>query len=105
MMKNTDFKQFAFHSLLNNVIRQLNFQKPTEIQQKIMPSILKGESVIGQSQTGSGKTHAYLLPLFQKMKTERQEVQFVITAPTRDRKSTRLNSSHVSISYAVFCLK
>ncbi|WP_029266748.1 DEAD/DEAH box helicase [Virgibacillus alimentarius] len=83
-MKNTDFKQFAFHSLLNNVIRQLNFQKPTEIQQKIMPSILKGESVIGQSQTGSGKTHAYLLPLFQKMKTERQEVQFVITAPTRE---------------------
>ncbi|GAA3321812.1 hypothetical protein GCM10020331_039190 [Ectobacillus funiculus] len=44
----------------------------------------KGHSVIGQSQTGSGKTHAYLLPILQAVQPQQEEVQAVITAPTRE---------------------
>ncbi|NRG46780.1 DEAD/DEAH box helicase, partial [Bacillus sp. CRN 9] len=49
-----------------------------------MPAVLKGESAIGQSQTGTGKTHSYVLPMLQKVNVSKQEVQAIITAPTRE---------------------
>ena len=50
----------------------------------MIPLIAKGKNIIGQSQTGSGKTHTFLLPLFQKINAEKAEVQVVITAPSRE---------------------
>src|SRR5690625_2957808 len=84
MINNNDFRQFSFQPVLYDVIHQLKFQKPTEIQQQVIPAAIKGQSIIGQSHTGSGKTHAYLLPLFHQINTEKSGVQFVITAPTRE---------------------
>src|SRR5699024_4005398 len=49
-----------------------------------IPHILKGNSIIGQSQTGSGKTHAFLLPLLNGIDKNINNVQVVITAPTRE---------------------
>ncbi|WP_337018454.1 DEAD/DEAH box helicase [Oceanobacillus massiliensis] len=83
-MNNNEFNHFALHPIINDVTERLGFKKPTEIQGKVIPAILKGQSVIGQSRTGSGKTHAYLLPLFNQIDSNKQEVQFVITAPTRE---------------------
>ncbi|WP_188453639.1 DEAD/DEAH box helicase [Virgibacillus oceani] len=83
-MNNNYFNQFAFHPVLTEVINRLHFYNPTKIQEEIIPEILNGQSVIGQSQTGSGKTHAYLLPLFNQINANKREVQFVITAPTRE---------------------
>ncbi|GIO27564.1 DEAD/DEAH box helicase [Ornithinibacillus bavariensis] len=81
---NNSFGNMMLHPLMLDVIKKLEFQKPTEIQQKVIPSVLKGKSVIGQSQTGSGKTHAFLLPLFNQLDENLHEVQYVITAPTRE---------------------
>lgn len=83
-MENNTFRSFDMDSNLLEVVEKLKFKKPTEIQEKVIPAILDGKSVIGQSQTGSGKTHAYLLPLFNQIETEQREVQFVITSPTRE---------------------
>ncbi|WP_099158526.1 DEAD/DEAH box helicase [Virgibacillus ndiopensis] len=83
-MENNNFSQFSFHPILKDVIERLQFYNPTAIQQEIIPAILNGQSVIGQSHTGSGKTHAYLLPLFNQIDASKREVQFVITAPTRE---------------------
>lgn len=83
-MKENQFKQFAFSPSIEHAIEQLGFLNPTPIQTKAIPHILKGESVIGRSQTGSGKTHAYLLPLFQQLNRNLNEVQIVITLPTRE---------------------
>jgi ATP-dependent RNA helicase CshB len=83
-MKETQFEHFAFQPFIMEAIKELRFYKPTEIQERIIPSILRGESVIGQSQTGTGKTHAYLLPIIEKIDPERAAVQAVITAPTRE---------------------
>lgn len=83
-MENHQFKQYNLQPWINEVINQLQFKKPTPIQQKVIPAVVRGESVIGQSHTGSGKTHAFLLPLFNQLEPERQEVQFVITSPTRE---------------------
>ncbi|BCB04847.1 DEAD/DEAH box helicase [Bacillus sp. KH172YL63] len=83
-MKKNLFLQFGFQSFLNEAVEELGFYEPTEIQKKMIPLILKGQSAIGQSQTGTGKTHSYLLPIVEKVKGDTEQVQAVITAPTRE---------------------
>lgn len=83
-MKDLTFKQLGLHDTLLSVVEQLYFKTPTEIQRQAIPQILAGKSIVGQSQTGSGKTHAYLLPLLEKLDPNVNEVQMVITAPTRE---------------------
>lgn len=78
------FKSFTFKPILLEVIEKLGFKQPTEIQTKVIPQVNKGKSVIGQSHTGSGKTHSFLLPIFNQLNEELNEVQCVITAPTRE---------------------
>lgn len=86
-MEKTNFERFELQPFLIEAIKQLGFYNPTEIQERLIPSVLKGDSVIGQSQTGTGKTHAYLLPLLEKVNPAKQEVQVVIAAPTRELAS------------------
>ncbi|MCY8233518.1 DEAD/DEAH box helicase [Priestia filamentosa] len=83
-MKQTKFEKFSFQPFLIEAIKDLNFYEPTEIQERIIPSLLNGESAIGQSQTGTGKTHAYLLPILNKINPHKDHVQAVIMAPTRE---------------------
>lgn len=78
------FNQFSFDPVINEIIKKLHFSNPTKIQEKSIPAIISGQSVVGQSHTGSGKTHAYLLPIFNELDEDTHEVQFVITAPTRE---------------------
>ena len=83
-MAENKFDRFKFKPFINKAIEELGFKEPTEIQEKMMPLILKGESAIGQSQTGTGKTHAYLLPMIEAINPDFKQVQAVITAPTRE---------------------
>lgn len=83
-MSNNLFNQYELKPFIIDAIDELGFYEPTEIQQKVIPLILKGESAIGQSQTGTGKTHSYVLPIIEKVNPEKQAVQAVITAPTRE---------------------
>lgn len=99
-MDKNKFNQFSMNPLMMNVIDRLKFSKPTEIQERVIPAILKGKSVIGQSHTGSGKTHAFLLPLFNQIQTEKREVQFVITSPTRELALQLYKEVKTIIEYA-----
>lgn len=78
------FEQYNLKPYLIEAIKEIGFQEPTEIQKKVIPEIKKGRDIIGQSQTGSGKTHAFLLPLFNQIAPSREQVQIVITAPSRE---------------------
>lgn len=78
------FRAFPFQPFIHEALEKIGFIQPTEIQRKVIPLALKGESVIGQSQTGTGKTHAYLLPILEKIDPTIREVQAVITVPTRE---------------------
>lgn len=78
------FEGFAFQPFIYQALQDKNFTEPTEVQEKLIPVIKKGTSVVGQSQTGSGKTHTFLLPLMNKIKPNKDEVQVVITAPSRE---------------------
>ena len=79
-----DFKYFNFNDACNQVIKELNFQEPTKIQTKVIPLVIKGRDIIGVSQTGTGKTHAFLLPIMDGLDVENESVQAVITTPTRE---------------------
>ena len=83
-MKKNLFLQFGFQPFINEAIEELGFFEPTEIQKKMIPLIAKGQSAIGQSQTGTGKTHSYLLPIIEKINASTEQVQAVVTAPTRE---------------------
>jgi len=86
-MKENRFKRFNFQPFIIESLNQFGYYEPTEIQERMIPLVLKGESAIGQSQTGTGKTFAYVLPILEKINPNRQEVQAVITAPTRELAS------------------
>lgn len=64
-------------------VKAIGFKELTEIQKQVIPLVQRGRSVVGTSQTGSGKTHSFLIPLFDAM-TDAEEVQLVISAPTRE---------------------
>lgn len=78
------FELFNLDSKLIEAIKDLKFDKPTEIQNRIIPRIKKGVNLIGQSQTGTGKSHAFLLPLIDKIDVENKEPQSIVVAPTRE---------------------
>lgn len=80
---NKSFEDYKFKSFINTALKKMGFEQPTAVQARLIPTILKGESVIGQSQTGSGKTHTFLLPIFQQL-TPAKNVQAVITTPSRE---------------------
>ncbi|MFF2754293.1 DEAD/DEAH box helicase [Psychrobacillus sp. NPDC058041] len=81
MSKYTDYN---FQPFLQNAIEKLGFQEPTPIQKEIIPLVLKGKSAIGQAHTGTGKTHSFLIPIVEKIDASKQEVQAIITSPTRE---------------------
>ncbi len=63
------YKKYPFNHILIENINRLGFKRPTDIQFKCIPSILKGEDVLAVAQTGTGKTAAYLIPLIEKIYT------------------------------------
>lgn len=79
-----NFRGFNFKEYIYQALDEINFKEPTEVQARLIPTILKGKSVVGQSQTGSGKTHTFLLPIFQNLNAQKDEVQAVITTPSRE---------------------
>jgi len=70
-------------SLVNALVKQ-NISIPTEIQSKVIPIVMEKKDVIVQSETGTGKTLAYLLPLFENLVTEDRLMQCIILAPTHE---------------------
>src|SRR5574344_764693 len=65
-------------------LTRIGFATMTDIQQKSLPLILKRQSLIVKSKTGSGKTHCFLIPFFENFKEEDKNLQYIILAPTRE---------------------
>ena len=69
---------------VKQAVTKLGFKAFTEVQEKVIPVARKGQDVIGCSQTGSGKTHAFLIPIFENLDLTTDSVDVVITSPTRE---------------------
>jgi superfamily II DNA/RNA helicase len=78
------FEKIGIVATLAAGLGKAGINAPTGIQTKVIPLSLLGKDIIGQSATGTGKTLAYLLPLFQKIDTSKREMQVMILAPTHE---------------------
>ncbi len=71
-------------NFIQKAIKDLGFKDFTEVQNLVIPKANSGLDIIGCSQTGTGKTHAFLIPIFEALDLNDHSVQTVITAPTRE---------------------
>ena len=78
------FTEFNFKPYIQEALKEINFREATEVQEKLIPIVLAGNDLVGESKTGSGKTHTFLLPIFQTLNEDSQQVEAVITAPSRE---------------------
>ncbi len=80
----TDFKELGLSEPIQLAIEELGFTEPSPIQEEAIPALLDGHDVIGQAQTGTGKTAAFGLPLLQYLDPESHELQAIVMTPTRE---------------------
>lgn len=92
----------VFSNLSENLkqsLKSLGITSPTPVQAEVIPRIMQGENLLFESETGTGKTFAYLLPLINKLETldDHQRVRIIVVAPTFELAS-QINSACKSVS-------
>ncbi|MBI5559784.1 MAG: DEAD/DEAH box helicase [Deltaproteobacteria bacterium] len=75
---------FGLSGEVLKAVSSMGFEEPTPIQKKTIPALLTGRDIIGQAQTGTGKTAAFGIPIIEKLERLGKGVQAIILAPTRE---------------------
>src|ERR1700710_2548014 len=107
-MSTNPFHDLGLSAPIQQALDELGFQDPTPIQEQAIPELLGGHDVIGQAQTGTGKTAAFGLPLLQYLEPDNGEVQAIVLTPTRElciqvTQALRAYAEHLDIEIvAVF---
>jgi ATP-dependent RNA helicase DeaD len=80
----TTFADLGLSAPILEALTHLGYERPTPIQEQTIPALLQGRDIIGQAQTGTGKTAAFGLPLLEYIESDVQEVQALVVTPTRE---------------------
>jgi ATP-dependent RNA helicase DeaD len=80
----TSFKELGLSEPVLAALREIGYESPSPIQEQAIPPLLAGRDVIGQAQTGTGKTAAFGLPMVEYIDPEVDEVQALVLTPTRE---------------------
>ena len=80
----TEFESFGLHPQLVQAVTERGYSEPTPIQAGMIPLMLTGADVIGQAQTGTGKTAAFALPILHNLEPGQKLPQALVLAPTRE---------------------
>ena len=83
----TTFLDLGITEQLNSKLQENNLATPTAVQTKVIPEILENKSLLFQSETGTGKTLAFLLPILQNINEDDKSVQAIILSPTHELSS------------------
>ncbi|MCW6658924.1 DEAD/DEAH box helicase [Aerococcaceae bacterium NML191292] len=94
------FTEFSLKPFIKEALADLKFETLTPVQAEVLPVALKGHNLIVQSQTGSGKSHSFLVPIFEKVDPSLNEVQVVITAPSRELATQLFEASRQIASFS-----
>jgi ATP-dependent RNA helicase DeaD len=89
------FDSLGLSEPLRQAINDVGYEAPTPIQLKTIPLLLAGRDVIGQAQTGTGKTAAFALPILQMLNLRQREVEALILTPTRELAIQVAEAIHV----------
>ena len=80
----TSFDQFDLKKALLTVLDTIGYETPSPIQARTIPLLLEGNDVLGQAQTGTGKTAAFALPILSNLDLKQKDPQVLVLAPTRE---------------------
>ena len=80
----TKFSKFELKPTLLKALYEVGYETPTPIQDQTIPLLLEKKDVLGQAQTGTGKTAAFALPLLSNLNLRQKEPQLLVLAPTRE---------------------
>jgi len=80
----TAFNQLALNKTLLKSLDEIGYENPTPIQAQTIPLLLDGRDVLGEAQTGTGKTAAFALPLLSNLDLKQKDPQVLVLAPTRE---------------------
>jgi ATP-dependent RNA helicase DeaD len=80
----TKFRKFELKPTLLKALCEIGYETPTPIQDQTIPLLLEKKDVLGQAQTGTGKTAAFALPLLSNLNLRQKEPQILVLAPTRE---------------------
>ena len=83
-MTNIKFEDLCINDLILRAITDMGFENPSPIQANAIPMALQGKDIIGQAQTGTGKTATFGIPLLQKINPDVKKLQAVVLCPTRE---------------------
>ena len=78
------FEDLNISENVKRALKEIRYNEMTEIQRQAIPYILEGRDVIGQSQTGTGKTASFSLPMIEKIDKNSKKIQAIILCPTRE---------------------
>lgn len=78
------FDGFAIKASILRAIKQIGYDTPTQIQTQAIPHLLEGYDLVGQAQTGTGKTAAFAIPILNRLNLARKEPQALVLVPTRE---------------------
>src|SRR3954452_22643681 len=78
------FAELGVPEPLLEALSHLGYERPTPIQEQTIPALLEGRDVMGQAQTGTGKTAAFGLPMLEYVDPDQPEVQAIVLTPTRE---------------------
>ena len=80
----TKFSKFELKPTLLKALYEVGYETPTPIQDQTIPLLLEKKDVLGQAQTGTGKTAAFALPLLSNLNLRQKDPQILVLAPTRE---------------------
>lgn len=83
-MKTNKFNQYPLSDEILRALEGLGYTTPTKVQQEVIPAILSGKDIIVKSQTGSGKTASFAIPIIEKIDWEENRPQALVITPTRE---------------------
>ena len=84
-MEKIKFENLPISDEIKSAIADMGFEEPSPIQEKAIPFILSGKDIIGQAQTGTGKTAAFGIPALDTIDLNNRNLQIMVQCP--DRKS------------------
>ena len=97
-----NFLGYEMKDYIAKALKDLNFEDFSDIQKSVFDNLASGKNIIARSKTGSGKTHSFLIPIFNDLDENLNEVQALIIAPT---KELSLQIYKVCQHIASFCSK
>ena len=78
------FRDLNLNPPLIKILDEVGYESPSPIQAETIPLLLEGRDIIGQAQTGTGKTAAFALPLINNLDLKQKDPQLLVLAPTRE---------------------